>query len=634
MTVENELEDMKRKNLKKAAVNQFAALEELGKGLVLIAHYGKEVMTHLDATPTQAGVHADERFAAYEGAAKTAYVVKACMESLSNWKKYAPNVEIQPIDLGDFPKDNMEAAVALLKDLAIKTDSDWLDLQAPPSLSSPSSILSMDKLKRAHDRNSSSSSLVSQPAEDSAAPAASPRASISSSITTVTYVDGVPAVSIIQEIPPTPDLDDSPAVPKTSILSAPVADNSSTSEQGADENKDMTSAPEPHQDDLPSDHMQPLESDGKERPHDKELVKETDQLSPPPPPPEKDQGSSPPPPPKPSPFVPQTTYKPHTTYVPSHPSSTSHPPSASTSPALSATHVAMSPPHAAKHANVSPGLGAHHPPTNVPYPQQQQYYQQQQHHHQYQQHHHAGDAGKISPTPALPKPRPVSGGNYAPHPLMMQFSPGNSQSATGIPSSVSSHSRPNSTPITLIPPMYPPINPSQLHQPLPTQMPVPLQVNMPVPMPMPMPIPVAHSSHSFNPQGTGDTSSSASSSPKRHSQPIAVSFPGVHPIASSSSSSPPPPPPKSTSPTPGTAGNKPPVRRNPHAVLPPAEPGFCLPTGYDDDDDAAAAVGVQASVDPNAEYDGPPPDYAEAAMQPPAELLEEKEKKKQALNQS
>ncbi|KAG0258624.1 hypothetical protein DFQ27_004534 [Actinomortierella ambigua] len=619
MSVENDLEDMKRKNLKKAALNQLAALEELGKGLIVIAHYGKEVMSYLDATPTQAGVHADERFAAYDGAAKTACAVKACMDSLKNWKMYAPNVEIQPIDLGDFPKDNKEAADALLKELAVKTDSDWFDLQAPPSLSSPTSIISMDKLKQAHNRNSSSSSLVSPPATASAALPDSPRNSISSSITTVTYVDGVPAVSMIQEIPPTPDLDDSPAVPKTSILSISVAANTPTLEKDADTGKSMSDTSEPRQEDIPAE---PTESEEKERPHDKEQVKESDQ--PPPPPPEKDQSTSPPPPPKPSPFVPQSTYKPHTTYTPTHHSAVSNPPSATSSPALSATHVATSPPLAAR---LSPGLGAHHhPPAHVPYPQlqQQPFYhrQQQQHHHQYQQH-HPGDTGRISPTPALPKPRPMSGGSYAPHPLMTPFGAGNNQSAQQ----------------TVIPPMYPPMNPTQLHQPLPTQMPIPLQVNMPVPMPMPMPIPVIQPSHSPNPQGAGDTSSSTSSSPKRHSQPISVSFPGIHPSTTTSSTSssppPPPPPPKSTSPTPGTGGNKAPIRRNPHAVLPPAEPGFRFPAGYDNDDDAAAAVGFQSSTaDPNVEYDGPPPDYAEAAMQPPAELVEEKERKKQASSRS
>ncbi|KAG0222167.1 hypothetical protein BGW41_006160, partial [Actinomortierella wolfii] len=321
-----------------------------------------------------------------------------------------------------------------------------------------------------------------------------------------------------------------------------------------------------------------------------------------------------------------TTYKPHTTYVPSHPASTSH--SASSSPALSATHVAPSSPHVVGHTNVSPGLGphSHSPAAHAPYPQQQQQYY---HHHQQQQH-HAGDTGRISPTPALPKPRPLSGGSYAPHPLMVPFAPGNlpTQSPGVNMHSGTAKPRPHSMQHTVIPPMYPPINPNQQHQNLPTQMPIPMQVHMPVPMPMPMPVPVVpQPSHSPNPQGMGDTATSVSSSPKRHSQPITVSFPGIHPTSSTAS---PPLPPKSTSPTP-TPSSGAPVRRNPHAVLPPAQPGFRIPVGYDDyDDDAAAAVAGGSHDD----YDGPPPDYAEAAMQPPAELLEEKEKKKQALGQS
>ena len=65
--VENELEDLKRKRIKRATAQQLDALEKLGKELIVVAHYGREIMTQLDDTPTPAGSHADEHYGAYDG---------------------------------------------------------------------------------------------------------------------------------------------------------------------------------------------------------------------------------------------------------------------------------------------------------------------------------------------------------------------------------------------------------------------------------------------------------------------------------------------------------------------------------------------------------------------------------------
>lgn len=67
ITVENDLEDMKRKKLKKATFQQLDALEKMGKELIVIAAYGKKIMSHLDDSPTPAGTHADERYNQYDG---------------------------------------------------------------------------------------------------------------------------------------------------------------------------------------------------------------------------------------------------------------------------------------------------------------------------------------------------------------------------------------------------------------------------------------------------------------------------------------------------------------------------------------------------------------------------------------
>lgn len=70
MTVENELEDLKRKRIKKATTQQLDALEKLGKELIVIAYYGKRIVSGIDDTPTTAGTHADDRYAEYEGKKK------------------------------------------------------------------------------------------------------------------------------------------------------------------------------------------------------------------------------------------------------------------------------------------------------------------------------------------------------------------------------------------------------------------------------------------------------------------------------------------------------------------------------------------------------------------------------------
>ncbi|KAF9432983.1 hypothetical protein BGZ76_010035, partial [Entomortierella beljakovae] len=192
ITVENELEDLKRKKIKTATKQQLDALEKLGKELIVIAHYGHQVMSQLDDSPTPAGVYADDRFAGYEGEAKTTYSVKACMDTFKEWPKYEPQVRLVDMDLGDFPKDNKQAMDAMLQDVAAKSGSDWFAMQTSPK-KSPS----------LHGRTNSVSSTSS----------ASPRHSMSSSIyTTTTYVDGIAAVQAINEIPPTPDLEDKPLV--------------------------------------------------------------------------------------------------------------------------------------------------------------------------------------------------------------------------------------------------------------------------------------------------------------------------------------------------------------------------------------------------------------------------------------
>ncbi|KAF8918263.1 hypothetical protein BGZ52_012936, partial [Haplosporangium bisporale] len=124
ITVENDLEDMKRKKLKKATSQQLDALEKMGKELIVIAAYGKKIMSHLDDSPTPAGTHADERYNQYDGEAKTAYALKACLDTFKEWSVHAPEVQLSEMDLGNFPRDNKQAMEAMLQDLAIKSGSD------------------------------------------------------------------------------------------------------------------------------------------------------------------------------------------------------------------------------------------------------------------------------------------------------------------------------------------------------------------------------------------------------------------------------------------------------------------------------------------------------------------------------
>ncbi|KAF9368042.1 hypothetical protein CPB97_005013, partial [Podila verticillata] len=198
ITVENDLEDMKRKKLKKATSQQLDALEKMGKELIVIAAYGKKIMSHLDDSPTPAGTHADERYHQYDGEAKTAYALKACLDTFKEWSVHAPEVQLSEMDLGNFPRDNKQAMEAMLQDLAIKSGSDWYALQS-------SSTSTFDaKGEKRHGRSSSVSSTASSSI------ASSHRASVSSPVTTVTYIDGED-VQDHSTPPETPSKDTSPA---------------------------------------------------------------------------------------------------------------------------------------------------------------------------------------------------------------------------------------------------------------------------------------------------------------------------------------------------------------------------------------------------------------------------------------
>ncbi|KAG0021050.1 hypothetical protein BGZ80_003130 [Entomortierella chlamydospora] len=284
MTVENDLEDLKRKKIKTAAIQQLSALEKLGKEMVVIAHYGRLVMGQLDDTPTPAGTHADDRFATYDGEAKTAYSVKACLDTFKNWAEHEPQIQIVDIDLGDYPRDNKEAMDAMLKELATKSGSDWYSLQSPTSKTSAS-----------HGRTSSISSASS----------ASPRHSISSVVTTTTYVDGVPTVKVINEIPPTPELeegpvkgsedskDDAETTASTAQEAIPIfVADATTTDSGAENPQTATNERTEPEEPKPTNENNTAFS----------ASTTTGAGSP----------SS-------SPFVPHSTYKPSTTYYPSHP---------------------------------------------------------------------------------------------------------------------------------------------------------------------------------------------------------------------------------------------------------------------------------------------------------------------------
>ncbi|KAF9209635.1 hypothetical protein BGZ59_010020 [Podila verticillata] len=269
ITVENDLEDMKRKKLKKATSQQLDALEKMGKELIVIAAYGKKIMSHLDDSPTPAGTHADERYNQYDGEAKTAYALKACLDTFKEWSVHAPEVQLSEMDLGNFPRDNKQAMEAMLQDLAIKSGSDWYALQSPSTSSFDA------KGEKRHGRSSSVSSATSSSI------ASSHQASVSSPVTTVTYIDGVPMVNVINEIPPTPELESGP-VEKTPVEATPIF-------IAAEESQDHSTPPEA-------------------------LSKDTSPASSPVVTP---ASVAPPADIHPSPFIPHSTYTPSTTYQPS-----------------------------------------------------------------------------------------------------------------------------------------------------------------------------------------------------------------------------------------------------------------------------------------------------------------------------
>ncbi|KAG0025246.1 hypothetical protein BGZ81_007311, partial [Podila clonocystis] len=279
ITVENDLEDMKRKKLKKATFQQLDALEKMGKELIVIAAYGKKIMSHLDDSPTPAGTHADERYNQYDGEAKTAYALKACLDTFKEWSVHAPEVHLSEMDLGNFPRDNKQAMDAMLQDLAIKSGSDWYALQSPST--SPFDA----RGEKRHGRSSSVSSTASSSV------ASSHRASVSSPVSTVTYVDGVPMVNVINEIPPTPESESGPVEKMTSVEVTPIF-------VAGEETQDDTTVPP----EVPPKDASPASSPDVSS----TLVAPSLTGSPAPP------GDI-----HPSPFIPHSTYTPSTTYQPS-----------------------------------------------------------------------------------------------------------------------------------------------------------------------------------------------------------------------------------------------------------------------------------------------------------------------------
>ncbi|KAK3842225.1 MAG: hypothetical protein J3R72DRAFT_139561 [Linnemannia gamsii] len=546
MTVENDLEDLKRKRIKRATAQQLDALEKWGKEMIVIAHYGREIMNQVDDTPTEAGQYADDRYGTYDGAAKTAYSLKACLDTLKDWPLNAPIVQMHDIDMGDFPKDTKGAVDAMMHDLAVKTGSDWYDLQQPSPTSSTTSSSYNKQRPSQHTRNSSTSSTSST--------IRSARDSMSSGVTTVTYVDGLPMVQIINEIPPTPEHEDGPI----------VLDSASTTTTTAS----TTTAQEPIPVFVASQLSPETTAAAVAEPVTASTGATTPTTAPASPIITATNASSPIPMPMPtpavaveqSPFIPHSTYTPSTTYQPGHDN----------------TYTQGTPP-----ARPRPISGDRHA--------------------------HGGHPG----------------GFHAPHPLMMQHQP-------------------------QYPPGPSPSPPGHGQSHIPTSMPVPIHNAPPYPMQMPVPhIPGSPDPHYpySNELGPGGHNN------KRHSNPISVSFPlrqqqgsptpDAHqhlPVVTSSTTS----PAHSRSPSPRPQGP-----RGPQAILPPAEPGFRIPVGVDEDDceeyeddgelTSASAPGGRRPLgqgqqqrqqrNPQAVmYDGPPPDYAEAAMNPPAEKFDDKKR--------
>ncbi|KAF9098344.1 hypothetical protein BGX23_006398 [Mortierella sp. AD031] len=536
MTTENELEDMKRKNIKRATAQQLDALEKLGKELIVIAYYGREIMDQVDDTPTEAGQHADDRYGQYDGAAKTAYSLKACLDTFKDWPTSAPIVQMQEVDMGDFPKDTKGAMDAMLHDLAVKTGSDWYDLQQP----SPTSTTSSLKRPGQHTRSSSTSSTTST--------IRSQRDSMSSEVTTVTYVDGVPMVQVINEIPPTPDNENGPIVLDSASTTSTTTTTSSATAPSAQEPIPIfiasQSAPETD-DAAEAVATATTTTTGAATPMTGASTPKTGATTPttaPASPTITATSTSPIPAAatqEHSPFIPHSTYTPSTTYQPGH--------------------------------DHTQGAGA--------------------------------------PT----RPRPMSSDRYAipahgfhaPHPLMMQHQP-----------------------------QYPPGPPAGgMHHPssqLSMSMPMPTHGGMPLPMQMPVP----HIPGSPDPHYPYSNDFSQQGGNKRHSNPISVSFPVRQPQGSPSSDH--GSLPVSISSSPGlTSAPRPQGPRGPQAILPPTEPGFRIPVGAEMDDDCddddelmscSVPGGGRRQGHPQV-YDGPPPDYAEAAMQPPAEKLDEKKRR-------
>ncbi|KAF8937992.1 hypothetical protein BGZ47_008774 [Haplosporangium gracile] len=539
MTAENDLEDLKRKKIKRATAQQLDALEKLGKEMIVIAYYGREIMDQVNDTPTEVGQYAGDRYGQYDGAAKTAYSLKACLDTLKDWPTNAPIVQMHEVDMGDFPKDTKGAMNAMMHDLAVKTGSDWYDLQQP----SPMISMASSKWPSHHTRSSSASSTASS--------IRSARDSMSSGVTTVTYVDGMPMVQLINEIPPTPEHENGPIVldsasitktGSTTTTSAPSVQEPIpvfVASQSVPETATIAAATEPIV--VATTGSTPGATTPTTAPASP-IVTVTNTASSSSPKPASTTAAAPV---EQSPFIPQSTYMPTTTYQPGH----DH------------TH--------------SQGTGT--PPTR-PRPVSADRY---------------------------PGHGPGPGGFHAPHPLMMQ------------------HQQ-----------QYPPGPPPASQVPM--SMPIPIHNNMPLPMQMPVPhIPGSPDPHypysnEFGPQGDNNN--------KRHSNPISVSFPHRQspivdshlPVTTTSSA---------TSPSPSPRPSQGP--RGPQAILPPTEPGFRIPVGVEVDEDgelysSSAPGGGRGQGGNNGRgrrhpqavvYDGPPPDYAEAAMNPPAEKLDEKKRR-------
>jgi len=187
--------------------------------------------------------------------------------------------------------------------------------------------------------------------------------------------------------------------------------------------------------------------------------------------------------------------------------------------------------------------------------------------------------GRKSPSRSRPQSAEQS---QAPHPLMMRYPPNNLQQQK--------FQQQQQQPFRQLYPPGPPGGaiPTPMSMPIPMPMPMPIPMSTPMSMPISMPMPHIPNSPPDNNGG------------RRRSQPIEVSFPlgpspPLGPVSTSISTA--------ISPSPRPPQQLPP--RNPQAITSEEE----------------------ATPDPTSTYDGPPPDYAEAAMQPPAEKRDEKRRR-------